>query len=903
MRSERWSYKLPLRLRSLFRREVADQELDEELRDHLEQKIQQYIAQGIPPQEARRAALLEMGGLEKRKEECRDARQITWLQDLLQDIRYGLRILRKSPGFTAVAVLTLALGIGASTVVFSVFYNFLFNAFAAKDAGRLVVPSYELADTAAPSGASILPLESSLSTYDAISSQNHVFENLAAYGRGLALLSDGQETRQVYEAAVTLNAFDFYGVSPLMGRGIMPQDGQPGAPPVFVISYKTWKSEFNLDSTILGKSFALDDQPRTLVGIMPPRFQAYGALVQVWMPYRNLADAVRVGLDQHGTILARLKPGITIEAASADLDVILQRLAKIHPDEFPTHFTGRVQSATDFLMGPWGIGGAGGSEYPVKAMLDSLLAAVAILLMIACSNVMNLLLARATVRGREIAVRSALGATRGRLIRQFLVESFLLSTAACLVGCLFAYFGAKGAAAMIPHKGISTGGEVVIGLDRAVLLFTFALTALTTLICGLAPSLHIVRGDLQSPLGGSGRVLSGSFGLGHFRNALVVAKVALSVVLLIGAGLLIHSFFLLTHVDLGFNPHNVLLLALGSRHPQTAEQSEITFRKIAQQLETLPGVAAVAVNNSLPGYNPGTKLEASAAGTTRTEKAGIDGCSEGLYRTLGLHLVRGRWLSPSDVDSARHVTVLNRTLARDFFGDSDPIGQQIEVKSFPGKSQPPHDMIFQIVGVIEDMKNFGPEQPAWPQAFTPNTITGNGVLLVKTTVDASSLMPAVQDRVWSVDRDQIAWQFEPLSATFDRLTYSPPQFGVMVISPLAAIALFLVLTGVFSVMAYGVSLQTREIGIRMALGAQPNHVSRMVLRKGLGLIAAGSLVGLGASFALARILATQIRSVSPADPWTFGAVIATIAVVVLLACYIPARRAMRVDPMIALRYE
>ena len=903
MRPKHWIYTLPLRLRSLFRRQAADQELDEELRYHLEQKTRQYIAQGIPPQEARRAALLEMGGLEKRKEECRDARQVTWLQDLLRDIHYGLRILRKSPGFTAVAVITLALGIGASTVVFSVFYNLLFNAFAAKDAARLVVPSYESAETTKLSGVSILPLEAPLSTYDAIRAQNHVFEDLAAYGRGIALLSDGQETHQVYEAEVTANAFDFYGVPPLMGRGILPQDGLPGAPPVFSISYRTWKSEFNSDPKILEKTFSVDDQPRTLVGIMPPRFQAYGALVQIWMPYRSPADAARAGLDEHGTILARLRPGVTIETASADLDIILQRMAKLHPDEFPKHFTARVQSATDFLMGPWGIGGAGGSEYGVKAMLYSLLAAVAILLLISCSNVTNLLLARATVRGREIAVRSALGATRGRLIRQFLVESFLLAIAACLVGTLFAYFGVKSAAAVIPHKGISIGGEVVVGLDRAVLFFTFGVTVLTTLICGLAPALHIVRGDLQSPLGGSGRALSGSFGLGNFRNAPVIAVVALSIVLLTGSGLLIHSFFLLTHVDLGFNPQNVLLLALGRRHPQTAEQSEITFRKVVKQLETLPGVAAVAVNNSLPGYNPGAKLEAAVPGTTRTEKAGIDGCSESLYRTLGLHLVRGRWLSQSDVDSARHVTVLNQTLARDFFADVDPIGQQIEVKSFPEKSQPPHDVTFQIVGVIGDMKNFGPEQPVWPQAFIPNTIQGGGILLVKTTVDASSQMPAVQDRIWDVDRDQIAWQFEPLSATFNRLTYSPPQFGVMAVAPLAAIALLMVLTGVFSVMAYSVSLQTREIGIRMALGAQPNHISSMVLRKGSRLIAAGSLIGLGASFALARFLVSQIWNVSPADPWTFGAVIAIIAAVGVAACYIPARRAVRVDPMVALRYE
>ena len=917
MRPERWVYTLPLRLRSLFHRKKADEELDEELRDHLELKTQQYISQGIAPQEARRTAVLEMGGLEKRKEECRDARQISWLDDLVQDIRYGLRILRKSPGFTTVAVLTLALGIGASTVVFSVFYNFLFNAFAAKDAGRLIVPVVQNAINPERADANLQPLYVHLSDLDFIREQNKVFENIVGYiGGGIVLANDGAQTYQFYDARVTSDAFDFYGVPPLLGRGIGPEDGKPGAPPVFVISYQTWKGTFNADPNILGKSYVVDGEPRVLIGVTPPRFQPYGSLQQVWLPITWTRGAPSSDSDPTVALLARLKPGVTPDAASADLDTLVKRLAVLHPVDFPKHFSARVESATDYLVGPQGGGPVFFSD--IKHLLYDLLAAVLLLLLIACSNVANLLLARATVREKEIAVRSALGATRGRLVRQLLVESLMLAIAACLLGCIFASFGMRLVGAITPQAaggaplGGRSGGEIVVGLDLPVLFFAMGITLFTALICGLAPAIRVARSDLQPHLTGSGKGANGGFRHGKFRAGLVIGEVALSIILLTGAGLMIRSFYLLTHVELGFNPKNILLAGFipPPTHSKTppvewfaSPQGRVVLRNVVSRLKALPGVVEVAVQDTLPGYGPGRGPEVTVPGAKHAEEAGIEGCDENLLHTLDFLLAQGRWLSGADVQNAQYVAVINQRLARDFFGDRNPIGQQLKVKAFKKPSEPPQDASFQIIGVIHNVISVGPQKPVIPMVFVPTTVRGGFILLLKTTVPPASLMRAVQDQVWAVDPDEIFVVFDPLKDFFRRLTYVTPEFGLMISAPLAGIGLLLVIVGVFSVMAYTVSLQTREIAIRMALGAQPRRILRMILAAGVRLIAVGAVLGILTSYGLTRFLASQIWGVSVTDPWTFGVVVALVAVIGLAACALPARRAMNVDPMVALRYE
>lgn len=905
------------RLRSLFRRQSLDMDLDEELRFHVEQKTLDLTAEGTDPEQARTVALRSFGGVDKTKEECRDMRGTNLIESCWQDLRYAVRNLFKDRRFAAVAIFALALGIGASTVVFSAFYNLLFNAFAAKDAGRLVVPVVRDAEHSGPTDANPEALRVHLSDLDLIRDQNQVFEGVAGYiAGGIVLASDGTQTYQFYDGRVTSDAFEFYGVPALLGRGIAPDDGKPEAPPVFVMSYKTWKADFNADPRIVGKSYIVDGGPRTLIGIMPPRFEAYGSLEQIWIPLPWTRGAPRADGEQTVALLARLKAGVSLQAASANLDVIVKRLANLHPDDFPKHATARVESATDFLMGPQGGGPVFFSD--MKHMLYDLLAAVIMLLLIACSNVANLLLARATVREKEMAVRSALGATRSRLVRQLLVESSALAIAACALGCAFAWFGMKFIAAIVPQAGGGAalggrmGGEITIDLDLPVLLFAMGITLLTTFACGLAPAFHVARADLQPHFASSGRGTSGSFRHGALRGGLVIAEVAMSIVLLIGAGLTIRSFYLLTHVDLGFNPKNVLLACFipPPTHNKTprvewffSREGRRVLQKVVERLKALPGVEEVAVQDTLPGYGPVRGPEVTVPGGTFAEEAGIEGCDENLPKTLGLRMNQGRWLSEEDVQNARYEAVINQKLAHDFFGDRNPVGQQLKVKAFTKPSQPPQDANFEIVGVIHDVISVGPQQPPIPMVFVPVTVRGGFILLLKTTVPPASLAHAVREQVWAVDPDEIFVFLDPLKVFFQKLTYATPEFGVMISAPLAGIALLLVLLGIFSVMAYTVSLQTQEIGIRMALGAQPSGILKMILAKGARLIGVGIFIGLFASYGLTRFLASQIWGVSVTDPWTFAAVTTLVALVGAAACLFPARRATRVDPLVALRHE
>jgi predicted permease len=801
---------------------------------------------------------------------------------MLQDFRYGLRSFRKDWRLATVAIFALALGIGASTVVFSVFYNLLFNAFAAKNSSRLVVLMRS----------DLEPLSCSAADIEAIREQNQVFEDIVAYGRGISLVSDGRETYQLYSSQVDANAFDFYGVHALLGRGIIPEDGRLVAAPVFVLSYDAWRSDFNSNVGVLGRHFTVNGQERTLVGIMPPRFHAFGALQQMWIP----SNAVG------GYMLARLKLGVNVAAASADLDAIVQRLAKDHPDDFPKNLRVRVESATDFLLGPYGIGGAEGSEYGLKRLLYNLLVAAAILLLIACSNVANLLLAKATTREREIAVRLALGATRRQLVRQLLVESSVLATAACLVGCAFAYLGMIGAAAVIPHKGLGIGGEVVIGLSPGVLLFALGATALTIVGCGLVPALYAVPRDVNSGMARKGTNESPT--AGSFRSALVIGEVALSLVLLVGTGLLIRSFYVLKNVDLGFDPNHLLIAVFGDRDDKrTPEQNKVLLDRILQKLKAMPGVSDAALNYTLPGYNGGGGSELSVSGSNWSEEGGIESCGASLFHTLGLRLLQGKWFSDDNGESAQRVAVINKTLARKFFGERDPIGSQLEVKPIHSGSGEKTES-YEIVGVVSDVKNYdGPKRPVRPMAYIPYRSVEGFVILVRTNVKPRSMMRAIQQEIWSFDSSMIFEQFEPMEDTFDRLTYSAPKFGVAALAPLACIGLLLVVIGIFSVMAYTVSLRTHEIGVRMALGAQRANIMRLFLGKGAWLIARGIGIGLAASYLLTRFLESQIWGISAADPWTLGAVLGLIVLVGFTACLLPAYHATAVDPCEALRYE
>jgi putative ABC transport system permease protein len=563
-------------LRRLFHRSRAESELDKELQFHLEPQIAGHIAAGLSPEEASRRARLGFGGIERVKEEVHDTRWETHLEILFRDFCYALRNLRKDRRFSFIAILALALGIGASAVVFSVVYSVFFHALPYKDFRRsIVLQMNNLTSTGGWRARQYFSLEE----VRAFREQNHVFEDLLAHAGMRPTYDDGKSIRFFsFGAVVTTNTFAYLDIPPLLGRAISEEDGRPGAVPVFVMNYRLWQREFAGDSKILGTIFVLNGKPTTLVGIMPMQFNAFGA--NFWLPATPSYGRLQ--------LMGSLKSGVSIQTAAADLDAIAHRMHKPNPARVfrEEKFAIAPQRLLDSLIGNF------------RKTLYILFAAVLLLLLIACSNVANLLLARATAREREIAVRATLGATRGRLIRQLLVESFLLAAAATGAGCVLAYFGLKVVVALIPAGTLPA--ETVIRMSAPVLFLTLGLTILTTILCGLAPALHGVRGQLQPYLAGSGKGAGESFRHSKLRGVLVVSELALSIVLLIGAGLLMRSFIILTNVDLGFDPKNVLYFELNlppSYNPDiagTLQRKNALTRQLLERMRALPGVTSVA---------------------------------------------------------------------------------------------------------------------------------------------------------------------------------------------------------------------------------------------------------------------------------------------------------------------
>ena len=804
-----------------------------------------------------------------------------------QDVRYACRGFRRDRGFTLLAILALALGIGAVTVIFSVIENVLIEPFPYRAPDRLAIVYVH--DTTRPEDYRNPSYR--LPEFLDISAQNHVFED-AMGNSGLDILyTDREGTLQFEGEWVTPNTFEFLGMQPLLGRMITKADGNADAAPVFAMSYRLWKKQFNSDPNLVGKTLIMNGQPRTLVAVMPPRFLLGNA--DIWIPSNmNRSDPETQKLEFW--MLARTKPGVTLQQVTSDLDVIIRNLAKTYPNDFPKNFTVGSQTLTDDVVGQF------------RATLYTLLAAVGMLLLIACSNVANLLLARATAREREIAIRASMGASRGRIVRQLLVESLMLASGGCLLGCLFAYLGLKGVTAAMPDQTIPA--EAVLQLNWRALLFAIAVTGLTTLLCGLAPALHAVRGELQNRLKETGKGVNTDFRHGKFRSGLVVWEVMLSIVLLVGAGLMMRSLFALQHVDLGLNPVNILVARppLPKGQYETAEQKKIFFRQVLQRVSALPGVIAATETSSLPPYG-GPESDLTIPGKTHSEPWHLmfQLCSEGYFKTMGRHLLRGRLLTESDVDGTRPVAVINDTFAKAYFKKEDPIGQKIKFNLLDELPQSTKDQYFEIIGVVADAKNRGLQQGIEPEAYIPYTVTGamERGILVRTGVEPMSMLMLVRREVWAVDRNVALTLTGTLEGYLQQFSYAGPKFGLILLGVFATVGLVLVAIGVFSVMAYSVSLQTHEIGIRMALGAPTSNVLRMVLSRGLRLISVGIVLGTLASIALTRFVASQFWGVSPRDPVTFIGVMVVLAAVGTAACLVPARRATRVDPLIALRYE
>ncbi|HEY6291606.1 MAG TPA: ABC transporter permease [Terriglobia bacterium] len=877
------------------RRRKCEADLERELRSHLDLEAEEQRDAGLPPDEARYAARRALGNTALVTQEVREVWGWTSLERLGQDLRYGIRQLRRAPGFTAVAVFTLALGIGATTVIFSVVDNALLRPFPYKDADGISIFRIHDLDEAGESGR----LQLSAPEFLDYQEQNHVFAEMVGTGGGEVLYTGGGGTQELRGVSVTTNTFRFLGVEPLLGRWITPDDAKAGAPAVFMMNYRLWQEQFHGDRNILGTAFNLNGVPRALVGIMPPRFQYFGA--DVWLPLSLSRSGARAtgGTETAGRQIyliaeERRKPGVSLEAVAADLNVIAHRLAQVYPKDYPKRFNVRTDALASDVVGDF------------KGMLYVLLAAVGMLLLIACSNVANLLLARATSREKEIAIRASIGASRGRLIRQLLVESSVLAATGGILGCLFAYWGLKAVMAVMPPGTLPS--ESVIELNSSVLLFTVAVTMITTLLCGLAPALHAVGGELHPRLKDTGRGVNSGFRHGRFRAGLVVAEVALSIVLLGGAGLMMRSFFAIEHVNLGFNPQNILStrLVFPEGRYKTAEQNKLFFQQVLPRIGAVPGVVAASEAVTLPPFG-GPLSEVTVPGKTHSERwnSMVEFCTESWFRTVGVPLVRGGLLSETDVDSARHVAVINQTLARRFFGQEDPMGQKIKFNALDGVPEAPHDAYFEIIGIVADTKNNDLQQPTLPEAFVPYTVAdfGRRGILVRTTGDPASMLKSISRAVWAVDPDVALTQTSSIQAFLKDYAYAGPKFGLVVLGVFAAIGLMLVIIGVFSVMAYSVSLQVHEIGIRMALGAPRRSVFGMVLARGLRLIAAGVTLGELGSLALGRLMASQIWGVSARDPLTLGAIAAVIGSAGLLACWLPARKATQVDPLVALRHE
>jgi len=876
--------------RNLLRKRAIEQALDDELKSAVELLTQEKMNQGLSHPEARRQALIELGGVEQVKEEVRASRGgwESFVETCWQDLRYGARTLRKSPGFTAVAALTLALGIGSATTIFSAIQNILLDPFPYTDAQRVV--AIQIHDTASgrPGGRTYYQAPEFLDYQE----QNHVFEEVIG-GTFLDVLYDNGDGMEQFQGSyVTPNTFRFLGVPALLGRGIAPDDARPGAPPVFVMAYKLWIKRFNQDRSILGKTFVLNSVPTTLVGIMPQRFTKLGA--EVWMAKTMNRSDPQESRD-YWNFQAKLKRGVTIQQAQADIEVIAHRLAQVYPKNYPKNFSVQIISWVDSLVGQF------------RKSLYTIAAAVALLLLIACSNVANMLLARATTREKEMAIRSSLGASRLRLLGQLLIESFLLALAVAIVGCLFSYAGIKGLVALIPDGLIPR--EAQIRLNLPVLLFSLGTAVFTAVLVGLVPALQAARKNLVEPVRDAGKGVSGGFRRGRLRSTLVVVEVALSVVLLSGAGLLMRSFLRLQQVDLGFNPDNILFARLPFPRGQykTVAEKQRFFRALLPRLQALPGVMAATETTTVPPFG-GIRSDIEITGKTHAEKweAIFSLCSEGYVPTLQVRLLRGRTLSEMEVNSARKVAVVNQTLVNKFFGHEDPIGRLVKInmlENFP--DSPVKDPVFEIIGVISDVRNQGLRDPAMPEVLAPFTITGafDRAILVRTSVPPMTMLNNIQLEIWAVDRN-IALSFAgSLQGYMMQFMYAEPRFSVILLGVFAGVGLVMVAIGVFSVIAYTVSRQTREIGIRMALGAGRADVLRMVLRAGLQLLGMGVGVGLLVSFGVTRVIASQLLGVSPRDPVTLGSVVAVVAVVGLAACYFPARRGTRVDPMVALRYE
>jgi putative ABC transport system permease protein len=907
-----WSMEISRRLSSLNLESAHEVEIVEEVSQHLDDRYHELISGGVKEEDARRAVLMELNDGEMFAQErpgvVREARREPaghgndgqgFVASLGQDLRYALRQIQRNPGFALVAILTLGLGIGASTAIFSVIDNVLLEPFPYKDAGHIIYPRVHGAAQGPDEGRQGFSSDELL----AFAGENHSLDGVIGTTDDPVLYKHGAGVEWLYGADMTPGSFEFFGMPALYGRVIKPADYKPGAPPVFVLRYKAWKSHFNGDPNVLNKVFVLNGTARTLVGIMPPRFGWYDA--DVWIP-KTPHPGMSIGfagLPERWFILGRLKHGVTVEQASADMTGIVNPLAKLRPQDYPTQF--------QLFAVPFG---HSGGEH-LESTLYTVLAAVGLLLLIACVNVANLMLARATSREKEFALRAALGAGQARLMRLLLAESLVLAIGGATLGVLIAWGGLKFIVATMPPDSIPA--ESVIGLNAQVLAFTLLLAVLTPLIFGLASALQAARRDLNDPLRDMGRGVIGGFRTARLRDAAVVVEVAVSLTLLVGAGLLMHSFLALRAVNLGLQADHVFktTLLLPPDRYKTAEQVSAFVRPVLERVKAIPGVTDAAESSSVPPNNSrDSKIEISGKSPEKQWRAQVQNVSETYFRALRIPFEMGRGFTEAEISGARKVAVVNRKFVSTYLSSEDPIGRRVKLVELEGIADLLREPSFEIVGVVDDVSNQGApgygrgglRAPIEPQVWVPHTVTGSGErsLLVRSVQTPMSVMEEVQQAIWATDPGVALMYPDALDQMISRRWYAGPRFALLMMMIFGGVGLILVTVGVYSVLAYTTAQRTHEIGVRMALGAERANVLRLVIIEGLRLVLAGVGVGLVVSLLLGRAVEALLwPGVKPYDPVTLASTVVLLLATGVLACWIPARRAARVDPMVALRYE
>ena len=808
------------------------------------------------------------------------------MESIIKDIRYGVRSLLKRPGATVIALLTLALGIGVNTAIFSAVDSVLLRPLPLKDPDR-VVSIWEHTLRLGIHQNEVAP-----ANFFDLRNQSQVFDGIGAHGPQDVNLSGGGEPERLNGELVTANVFSVLGVEPALGRTFLPDEDQLGRQQVVVLSDAFWHRRFNGDPSILNRNITLNGESFTVVGVMPRGFFFPARETELWMPWAMEPEQASGRGDHYLRLVARLKPGTTLERANAEVDSIAQRLSTEYP---------RTNEGLGFVVHSLHQDYVGNLRLPILVLF----AAVGLVLLIACANVANLLLAQATTRRREIAIRLALGARRWNIVRQLLVESLLLACAGGLLGVLGAVWGVQGLSKLLPEN-LSKLQD--ISIDARVFLFTLGVSVLTAIVFGGVPALLAARAKPGETLSHARDPAGGSSGR-HVRRVLVVSEVALAVVLLVGAGLLIRSFRLLRQVDTGFTTENVLTMKMVLPMPKylKPEARRAFYDEVLRRVEDLPGIESAGVITFLPlsfnGMNFSFSVEGQPAPTDmKLPFALYRVVSPDYFRAMGIPLQRGRFFDAHDSADSQPVTIISRRLAAQYWPSEDPVGKRIKI----GPLDSPNAWLT-VAGVVGDVHQgelYGdPRMDLYvPYAQERRVFIAPRDLVLRTKGDATSVAATVRQAVWAVDKDQPVSNVRTMDQVF-AAAISRERFQALLLGMFAALALVLACVGLYGVISYSVAQRTHEIGVRMALGAQTRDVLRLVIRQGMLLTLAGLVVGIAIGLVATRVLSDLLYGVTTTDPLTFIGVPAFLLLVAFFACYIPARRATRIDPLVALRYE